>query len=96
MEAEIADLSADMRARLGQVIDLIETKGFDELPRGFARHLEDKLWELRVRGRDGISRAVYVTATGKRLVIVRVFVKKTQRTPPKELRLARIRAKEIE
>jgi phage-related protein len=36
-----------------------------------------------------------VTATGRRVVIVRVFVKKTQKTPPRELELARQRAKEV-
>ena len=46
-------------------------------------------------GRDGISRAIYVTASGRRVIVVRVFVKKTQTTPPRELQLARERAKEI-
>jgi phage-related protein len=46
-------------------------------------------------GRDGISRAIYVTASGQRVVILRVFVKKTQKTPPRELELARQRAKEV-
>jgi phage-related protein len=59
------------------------------------KSLGDKLWELRVMGRDGIARAIYVTATGRRLVIVRIFVKKTQKTPQRELELARQRAKEI-
>ena len=59
------------------------------------KHLEDKLWELRIRGRDGIARAVYVTAIKRRVVIVRVFVKKTQKTPKHELELARQRAKEV-
>jgi phage-related protein len=44
---------------------------------------------------DGISRAIYVTATGRRVVVVRVFIKKTQKTPPSELRIARQRAKEV-
>ena len=47
-------------------------------------------------GRDGISRAIYVTASGRRVVVVRVFIKKTQKTPPRELELARQRAKEVE
>ena len=59
------------------------------------KHLEDKLWELRIRGRDGIARAVYVTAIKRRVVIVRVFVKKTQKLPKHELELARQRAKEV-
>lgn len=46
-------------------------------------------------GRDGISRAIYVTATGRRVVILRVFIKKTQKTPPRELEVARRRAKEM-
>ena len=46
-------------------------------------------------GRDGISRAIYVTAAGRRVVVVRVFVKKTQETPRRELELARARAKEV-
>jgi len=50
---------------------------------------------LRITGRDGISRAIYVTASGRRVVVVRVFIKKTQRTPERELKIARQRAKEI-
>ena len=59
------------------------------------KHLEGKLWELRMIGRDGISRAIYVTAAGRKVVVVRVFIKKTQNTPPRELDIARQRAKEI-
>lgn len=48
-----------------------------------------------MKGQSGISRAIYITATGKRVVIVRVFVKKTQKTPRHELDLAHERAKEV-
>lgn len=76
--------------------DLIEESRLSSLPRDWARSLGDKLWELRITGRDGIARAIYVTATGRRVVIVRIFVKKTQKTPPRELEIARQRAKEIQ
>jgi phage-related protein len=46
-------------------------------------------------GRDGIARVIYVTASGKRVVVVRAFVKKTQRTPRRKLDLARKRAREV-
>ena len=59
------------------------------------KHLESKLWEIRVKAASGISRVIYVTATGRRVVIVRAFVKKTQKTPRRELELARERAKEV-
>jgi phage-related protein len=48
-----------------------------------------------MKGKDGISRAIYVTARGRRVVVVRVFVKKTQKTPRQEIDIARERAKEI-
>jgi phage-related protein len=50
---------------------------------------------MRLKGRDGISRAIYVTATGRRVVVVRAFIKKTQTTPRNELELAMKRAKEV-
>ncbi len=84
-----------MRARLVRLTNLIEQIGFEALTRDSVKHLEDKLWELRITGRDGISRAIYVTATGRRMVILRVFIKKTQKTPPRELEIARQRAKEV-
>ena len=95
VEAEIEELPADMRARLARLAALIEEHGFEALPRYTVKHLEDKLWEWRIVGRDGIPRAIYMTARGRRAVIVRVFVKKTQKTPKGELEIARQRAKEV-
>lgn len=95
VEDEIKKLPVDMRARLTRMTGLIEQHGFEALPRDTVKHLEDRLWELRVTGRDGISRAIYVTASGKRVIIVKVSVKKTQKTPRNELEIARQRAKEV-
>jgi len=44
---------------------------------------------------DGIARALYVTRSGKRIIIVRVFTKKTQKTPRREIDMALARAKEV-
>jgi phage-related protein len=46
-------------------------------------------------GKDGIARALYVTATGRRVVIIHVCTKKTQKKPRREIGLARQRAKEV-
>lgn len=92
---ERAALPSDMRARLARTADLIEAGGLTALPRDWVRSLGDKLWELRITGRDGIARAIYVTAAGQRVVVVRIFVKKSQKTPRREMELARQRAKEI-
>jgi phage-related protein len=73
----------------------IEIAGLTHLPRDWVKPLEDKLRELRITGKDGIARAIYVTAKGQRVVIVRIFMKKTQKTPRREIELARQRAKEV-
>jgi phage-related protein len=57
------------------------------------KHLEGPLWEMPMKSRDGISRAIYVTAKGRRVVVVRIFIKKTQKTPRREIDLALERAK---
>ena len=48
-----------------------------------------------MKGKDGISRTIYVTASGLRVVVIRVFVKKTRKTPRQEIALALERAKEV-
>jgi phage-related protein len=93
--AEIAALPADMQARFLRLSDRICQAGLESLGEPHVKHLEGKLWELRLTGRDGIARALYVTAIGRRVVVVRAFVKKTQKTPPAEIKLALRRAKEI-
>lgn len=61
----------------------------------YVKHLEGKLWEMRLKGRDGIARSLYVTATGRRVVVVHSFIKKTQKTPRREIEIALKRAKDV-
>ena len=51
---------------------------------------------MRLSGRAGIARALYVAASGGRVVVVRVFVKKTEATPGREIEIALGRAREVE
>jgi phage-related protein len=92
---EIAALPADMQARFIRLSERIAAAGLESLSEPHVRHLVGKLWKMRLTGRDGIARALYVTAVGRRVVVVRAFVKKSQRTPPGEIELALRRAKEI-
>ena len=96
VDQEIAALPADMRARFDRISQLIATFGLENVGLPHVRPIEGPLWEMRMKGKDGISRALYVTAKQKRVVIVRVFVKKTEKTPRREIELALARAKEIE
>jgi phage-related protein len=74
---------------------MISQVGLENLREPYVKHLEGKLWEMRATGRDGIARSIYVTAIGRRVVIVRAFIKKTQQTPRSEIDLAQRRAKEV-
>ena len=92
---EIRSLPADMHARFLRLAKRIEQIGLEGLSEPHVKHLDGKLWEMRLTGRDGIARALYVTATGMRVIVLRAFVKKTQKTPRAEIDLALRRAEEI-
>jgi len=95
VDAELEELPADMRARFVHIAQLIEEFGLERVREPHVKHLRGPLWEMRMKGRDGISRALYVAAVGRRVVVVRVFVKKTQKTPTREIELALKRASEV-
>jgi phage-related protein len=92
---EIEALPADMRARFRRIVELIQGHGLERIREPHVKHLEGRLWEMRMEGKDGISRAIYVTATALRVVVVRVYIKKTRKTPRREIDLALERAKEV-
>ena len=94
VDRELDALPADMRARLSRTGRLIATVGLERVGAPHVRHLTGPLWEIRLSGRDGIARALYVVAPDRRVVVVRAFVKKTRRTPRREIRLALSRARE--
>jgi phage-related protein len=95
VDAELEALPADMRARLAHIANLIEQMGLERVGEPHVKHLEGRLWEMRLTGKSGISRALYVVATDRRVVIVRAFVKKTQKTPRREIDLAKARAQSL-
>lgn len=95
VDKELESLPIDMQARFSRVVELIETFGLTHVGSPHVKHLEGSLWEMRLVGKSGISRALYVTAKQRRVVVVRVFIKKSQKTPRREINLALERAKEI-
>ena len=94
-QAEVEALPLDIRARFERIVGLIRSLGLEQLREPYVKHLEGKLWEMRMKGRDGIARSFYVTTKGKRVVVLRTFVKKTQKTPRREIDIALARAKEV-
>jgi phage-related protein len=53
------------------------------------------LFELRLKGAEGIARVFFCTLVGRRIVMLHSFIKKSQKTPPRERRIAEARMKEI-
>lgn len=96
VDAEVEALPVDTRATLARIANLIEEMGIEHVGEPHVKHIEGRLWEMRLKGRSGISRALYVTPMRQRVVIVRVFVKKTEKTPRREIDLALVRAKAIQ
>lgn len=94
-QAEVDALHVDMRARFQRIAELIESFGLEKVREPYVKHIEGKLWEIRLKGRAGIARSLYVTASGRRVIVVRTFVKKTEKTPRFEIELALKRAEVI-
>src|SRR5271154_774406 len=89
------DFPLDIRARFQRIVELIQSHGLERVREPYVKHLEGPLWEMRMKGRSGIARAVHVTAVGRRGVVVHVFEKKTQKTPRRETITALKRALEV-
>lgn len=95
VDAEIEALPPAMQARLIRLMEAIENVGLEQLGEPHVKHVEGKLWEIRAKSAEGIARALYVTSTGRRVVILHVFVKKAQKTPRGALSIARARMKQV-
>ena len=96
VKASLDAFPLDIRANFQRIVELIQSHGLERVHEPYVKHLEGPLWEMRMKGRSGIARAVYVTAVGKRIVVVHVFAKKTQKTPQREIATALKRTKEVE
>lgn len=92
--AEVEAWPVDVLADFARLVDLRVEHGPSLRP-PHSRAFGDGLFELRPRGRSGIGRAFYCFVVGKRVVVLHAFIKKTQATPDRDLRLARKRLKEL-
>ncbi len=90
-KSELLALPADMRARFLHIAELLEDFGPHRVGLPHIRPIDGKLWEMRMNGRDGIARAIYVAIKERRLLVLHVFVKKTQTTPKGAITTARNR-----
>jgi len=94
LQNEVLDFPAGLLARFLRYADRMELYGPD-LGMPHTRAMGGGLFELRLKAAEGIARIFYCTMIGKRIVMLHQFIKKTDKTPPKELAIARRRLKEI-
>ena len=87
-------LDPKMRAKVGAMMQLLAEKG-NELRKPYTEHLDDGIFELRTIQVNNISRALFFFYVGHRIIITNGFIKKTQKTPPKEISLAKSRRKDF-
>jgi phage-related protein len=92
--AEIEAWPADVLADYARLLELLMEHG-PNLRLPHSRAFGDGLFELRPKGRSGIGRASYCFLVNRRVVVLHAFVKKSQQTPDRELKLARKRLKEV-
>ena len=92
--AEIESWPADILADYARIVELLAEHG-PNLRLPHSRAFGEGLFELRPKGRAGIGRAFYCFLVGKRVMVLHAFVKKSQQTPDRELKLARKRMKEV-
>jgi phage-related protein len=95
VDAEIEALPPLLNARLIRLMEMVENVGLEQMREPHVKHVEGKIWELRAKAAEGIARAFYITVTGRRVVILHAFVKKSDKTPRGALEIARNRMKEV-
>lgn len=81
-------LSESMRAKALRSFDLLAEYG-NELREPYSKHLGDGIFELRIKVGTDISRVMYFFYTGRRIILTNGFIKKRQKTPKNEWKLAK-------
>ena len=94
VEKDIRLMPNGLRYEFYAMKKLMEEKG-PSLRSPFTKSMSDGLFEMRIRDKAGIARVFYCAVTRTEIVILHSFVKKTQKTPDRELKLARKRLKEV-
>ena len=95
VEAEVLAFPAGILANFLHILEMIEEFG-PALGKPHTAPMGSGLFEIRAKGKEGIGRAFFCAVKGREIVILHSFIKKTQRTPKKELEKARRRFKELD
>jgi phage-related protein len=95
VEAETLSLPPKILAKMLHIFELIEMAGA-QLGEPYTKPLNDGLFEVRAKAKEGIGRSIYCYQKGQKIIILYSFVKKDQKIPKKDLQIALKRKKEID
>lgn len=95
VQAEILDWPDGIQASFTRIAEHMTEHG-PNLGMPYTRAMKEGLFEIRAKGREGIGRAFFCTLVGRRIVILHGFIKKTEQTPTRALKIARQRLKEVQ
>ncbi|MEA3418769.1 MAG: type II toxin-antitoxin system RelE/ParE family toxin [Campylobacterota bacterium] len=95
VEAETLALPPKILAKMLHIFELIEMAGA-RLGEPYTKSLNNGLFEVRAKAKEGIGRSIYCYQKGQVIVILHSFVKKDQKTPKRDLEIALKRKKEID
>ena len=83
-EAFIEELPPKMMAKVLRSVHMLRVNG-SELREPYSKHLDDGIFEIRVKVGTDISRVLYFFMVGRKAILTHGFIKKTQKTPPSEI-----------
>jgi phage-related protein len=92
VESEFNSFSPEVKAKTVHITQMITEFGLPNIGMPYIKHLQGKIWEMRALQ----GRSLYITVTGQKILILRCFVKKSNKTPQKELKIAQKRAREVQ
>jgi phage-related protein len=95
VDEELERLEPSLLTKFLHIAEMLETFGPHQVREPYVKPLGNKLWEIRMKGRSGIARAIYVTVKERRIVVLHAFFKKTDKTPRSAIKLALERLKEV-
>ena len=94
VEQETLNFPPGILANFLHIAEMIEEFG-PTIGKPYSAPMGGGLFEIRAKGKEGIGRSLYCMVKGREIVILHSFIKKSQKTPKKELDLAKKRMKEV-
>ncbi len=93
VEDFLLSLNVKMRAKLIGILQILQEKG-TQLREPYSKHLENGIFEIRGKVGNDITRVLYFFYYDGKIILTNGFIKKTQKTPHKEIKLAKVRRKD--